>query len=96
MALENPYYEPWVQSAACRTIGFDAFFPEYGASHEDWDAVRAICLNRCPVLADCRDWVMRTELGNDHKTRFGVTAGMSPLERKKYEPQWLAEQPGAA
>lgn len=95
MALEMAYYESWVERAACRSTG-DAFFPEYGASHEEWDYIRSLCKNSCPVLADCRDWIMRTELGNDHKTRFGVAAGMSPLERRKYESQWLADQEGAA
>lgn len=92
----NPYYEPWVERAACREIGFDAFFLEPGASHEDWDQLRAVCLTRCPSLGQCRDWVMRVEFGQDHKTRHGVVAGMSPLERKAYEPVWLAEHEGAA
>lgn len=89
--LFDPYYEPWTADAACRSAG-DAFFPASDAAHVDWDYLRSVCLNRCPVLPECRDWVMRAELGSDPKLRFGVTAGMSPLERKAYEPRWLAEQ----
>lgn len=97
MAREHfsPYAEPWTLEATCSSTG-DAFFPEYGAGHDEWDYLRSVCLNRCPVLVDCRDWVMRTELGQDYKTRYGVAAGMSPLQRKKYEPEWLAEQGSAA
>jgi hypothetical protein len=91
----SPYYEPWTVDAACRTTG-DAFYPDELAAHEDWDYLRSLCLTRCPVLTSCRDWVMRIELGHDYRTRFGVAAGMSPLERKKFEPEWLAGQQGAA
>lgn len=97
MAREHfsPYAEPWTLEATCSSTG-DAFFPEYGAGHDEWDYLRSVCLNRCPVLVDCRDWVMRTELGQDRKTRHGVFAGMSPLERHKREKEWLAKQEGDA
>ncbi|MFI6681911.1 WhiB family transcriptional regulator [Kribbella sp. NPDC050470] len=85
-----------MRDAACREIGTLAFYLEPGAAHEDWDYLRNVCKTRCPVLQECRDRVMRMELGECYKTRFGVSAGMSPLERKKYEPQWLAEQEPAA
>lgn len=91
----SPYAGPWAEHATCANTG-DAFYPEYGAGHDEWDYLRSVCLNRCPVLDDCRDWVMAAELGHDYKTRYGVAAGMSPLQRKKYEPHWLAEQQGAA
>jgi hypothetical protein len=89
----QPYYLPWTESASCRSVGTDVFYPEIGET--TWMQARRVCW-ACPVLAACRDWVMSTELGQDHKTRFGVTAGMSPVERKKYEPEWLAGQESAA
>jgi hypothetical protein len=89
----NPYYDTWVESASCRSVGGDVWYPEPG--DPTWKQARLVC-NDCPVLDACRDWVMSVELGKDHKTRFGITAGMSPVQRKKYEPQWLAEQQGDA
>jgi len=87
------YYEPWTESASCRSVGGDVFYPEPGDL--TWGQARQVCRG-CPVLGACRDWVMRTEVGKDHKQRFGITAGMSPVQRKKFEPQWLAEQAGDA
>ena len=97
MAREHysPYAEPWTLEGSCSSTG-DAFFPPKDAGHDEWDYLRSVCLSRCPVLSECRDWVMRTELGQCYKARYGVAAGMSPLERKKYEPVWLTEQQGAA
>lgn len=91
----NPYGEPWMQYATCRSIGTEAFYPPKGSAHVEWNKLRSVCRTGCPVLLQCADWIMRTEQGLDHKRRFGLTAGMSPLQREKYEPQWLAER-GAA
>ena len=88
-----PYYEPWTEAAVCREVGGDGWFPE---PNDDWNQPRKICMSACPVLMDCRDSVMRAELGRDHKGRYGVWAGMSPLERKRHEPEWLAEQEASA
>ena len=30
------------------------------------------------------------------KTRWGIYGGLSPQARKRYEPEWLAEQEGSA
>lgn len=89
----NPYYQAWTESAACRSVGGDVWFPEVGDA--TWIDARRIC-GECPVLADCLEWVMRTELGQSHKARYGITAAMSPIQRHRYEPQWLADQAGAA
>lgn len=84
----NPYHEPWTEFASCRSISGDMWFPELG---EAWRDVRNVCL-ACPVLWQCRDWVMRTELGLSKSLRFGITGGLTPNERVDYEPRWLAEQ----
>lgn len=87
----------WMQDAACLGIGTAAFFPEDEPRNQgDWLTPRRVCLNHCGVRLDCLDYVMTNELGKDHRTRFGVLAGMSPLERKKFEPEWLDRQLGAA
>lgn len=88
----NPYHPSWTENASCREIGTEVFFPELNDAN--WVQARGIC-RRCAVLPDCVDWVMALELGADNKNRFGITAGMSPLERKRFEPVWLAER-GAA
>jgi hypothetical protein len=89
----QPYYLPWTEAASCRSIGSDVFYPEIG--EKTWLQARAVC-RTCPVLDACRDWVMSTELGLEKKTRFGVTAAMSPLERHAFEPEWLAGQSESA
>lgn len=95
MTFEPPQYreEPWIEAAVCKSIGGEAFFPKPG---EDWKAPMNVCLTRCPVRAQCLDYAMRMEIGQDSKTRFGVWAGLSPVKRKKYEKQWLAERESAA
>lgn len=89
----NPYYPAWTLNASCREIGTEVFFPEL--NDLNWVQARNVCRG-CLALPDCTDWVMGLELGADHKHRFGITAGMSPLQRVRYEPIWLAEQEGAA
>lgn len=87
------YYPDWMQYASCVSIGADVWYPDW---HDQigWEAARDVC-RRCPTLNLCLDWVMRTEQGTDYKYRHGIAAAMSPVERHKYEPEWLAEQ-GAA
>lgn len=88
----DSHWPEWIRSASCLEIGHEAFFPE---GNEDWATPRRVC-GRCPVRLLCLDRIMRLEQGQDHKTRHGVVAGMSPMERKAYEPQWLIETEGAA
>jgi hypothetical protein len=90
----DSYWPSWVQHSACLEIGVDAFYPD--DANGDWETPRRVCLTRCTVRLLCLDRVMGMEQGKDHKTRTGVVAGLSPLERKAYEPAWLAEQEGDA
>lgn len=89
----NLYNEPWIDSASCREVGTDVFYPEPG---ESWREALAICQFRCPVRLQCLDYAMRCEQGRDHKTRFGVYGGLTPIKRKKHEPEWLANQQESA
>ena len=84
----------WVHRAACLEIGTEAFYPS--GSNDDWETPRIVCLECCSVRELCLDRVMTIERGTDHKTRHGVIAGLTPIERKAYEPEWLAEQIGGA
>ena len=87
MARDNfsPYHEEWAQYGVCRSVGVEGFFPKQGI---EWRQARRVCQG-CPVRLLCEDYVMRSELGTDLKFRFGVWAGMGPLQRFKYEPTWL-------
>lgn len=81
--------EPWIASAQCLSIGHEPFFPETG---DDWNPPKSVCLNACTVRLQCLDYAMRMELGQDYKTRWGIYGGLSPMARKRYEREWLAEQ----
>ena len=83
------YYEPWTESAACSQVGGDLWFPEIGESLLE---AKRICMFNCSVQYQCLDYAMRTEQGLSRVSRHGLYGGKSPLERSRYEPQWLAEQ----
>jgi hypothetical protein len=85
----NPYYEPWTESAACREIDGDTWFPEKG---EDHASPKKICLTSCTVRKQCLDFAMRREQGKGEASRAGIFGGLTPGKRRKYEPEWLAEQ----
>lgn len=84
----------WMRLSACLSIGTDAFFPV--GNQDDWGTPRKVCMERCYVRLQCLDNAMNQERGQDHKTRFGIIGGLSPIERKNFEPEWLAGQEGAA
>lgn len=73
----------WRDLAAC-----------YGSDPEEWfpdttplPIVLDIC-NGCPVLTDCRAWVLDAEAGLGRDSRFGIFAAMTPKER------WAADRCG--
>lgn len=93
MALEMPYYEPWTEAATCRSVGGDLWFQEFAGDRAD---AKRICLNGCTVRLQCLDYAMRVEQRGGEWLRVGIYGGMTPNERRKYEPEWLAGQQGAA
>jgi WhiB family redox-sensing transcriptional regulator len=84
--------EPWMAHAVCRSIGTEAFYPDKGDS---WAEALKVC-QTCPVRLLCLDLAMRNELGRPIAHRHGVVGGLKPHQRRKLEPQWLAEQAGDA
>jgi hypothetical protein len=90
----DSYWPEWVQHAACLEVGTDAFFPV--GLEDDWVTPRRVCMESGSVRLLCLDRIMRLEHGQDRKTRHGIIGGLSPLERKAYELDWLAENEGAA
>jgi WhiB family transcriptional regulator, redox-sensing transcriptional regulator len=61
------------ESAACRSVDWDLFFPEKGESHLTLKA-KKICAV-CPIITTCRDYVL-----SHPDINYGVWAMMSPRE----------------
>jgi hypothetical protein len=91
--MTSPYYEDWTESATCRSIGYEVFYPTLG---ETWAEPIRVCKTRCPVRLQCLDYAMRTELGVPAHHRAGVYGGLKPYQRVKYEAEWLASRSEAA
>jgi len=69
----------WMQQAACRGQGFDAWFSadEVG---EDADAARRVCAG-CPVRPECLEYAL------DRAIRYGLWGGLSREERAALKRQ---------
>jgi WhiB family transcriptional regulator, redox-sensing transcriptional regulator len=68
----NPF--GWQDSAACRDIGAEAFFPDKGPS----PVAKATC-DHCPVRAECLDYALAFE-----RTGYlpaGIFGGLTGTER---------------
>lgn len=68
----------WRDSANCLGCDTDAWFPEGTAPYPA--IAREVCAS-CPVLEDCRSWVLDHERDLGLHSRFGMFAGMTPFER---------------
>lgn len=77
----------WVESATCRSVDPEVWFPDYQG--QQWDAVR-ICA-QCPVQHEC----LTTSF--DQQEEFGVWGGMTSWEREdlipKYRKKTYVERP---
>jgi WhiB family redox-sensing transcriptional regulator len=69
----------WRQRGACLEEDPELFFPisESGPGEKQIEEAKAVC-GRCPVLAECRVWV----LDNPRLFEYGVFAGTTPDERR--------------
>jgi WhiB family transcriptional regulator, redox-sensing transcriptional regulator len=80
--------QPWEEQAACKDTSIELWFGEehpFGVTKafrtkEQTERAKAICA-RCPVLDDCREWVMEVQLP------FGIVAAMTEVERKQLSVQ---------
>lgn len=64
--------EVWRESALCREVDPEIFFPEKGQSTAD---AKRVCA-ACDVRVECLEWALgRAE-------RFGVAGGLSERERR--------------
>lgn len=77
--------EKWQDGAVCATTDPEVFFPPTGKNV--YAAARKIC-NSCDVRLKCLAYIMRVEGESHSHNRYGMYAGLSPVERRKlYEEQ---------
>lgn len=69
--------EGWRESAECRTVDPDLFFPigSTGPALVQIEDAKSVC-RRCPVRQECLDWAL------DTGQSIGVWGGKSEAERR--------------
>jgi hypothetical protein len=81
MTTVDPY-----KDAACRKPGVNPhiFFPERGG--DNGEAAKRVC-SGCTIRQFCEDTAMRVEGQPGNRYRWGILAGMTPLEREHVAKQ---------
>lgn len=71
------WHEDWRAEAACVGENLDVFFPlgDQATHHALSNQAKEICA-RCPVMATCRAWALRTS------PEFGIFGGLTAHERR--------------
>jgi len=71
----------WIEDAACRAIGGEAFFPpdDKPVARDFYRNAKKICEERCRVRKQCAAW------GADEE--YGVFGGTTPVERRIQKEQ---------
>lgn len=84
----------WMEDAACLGLEVELFFPTGGTPDGTTRLVRAMCA-ACPVSADCLDYAMEREAGDN--TRHGIWGGTTPRQRRiKAATDAASDQEGVA
>ncbi len=81
--------EDWRAGAACVGQDLDIFFPlgDQATHHALSNQAKEIC-SRCPVMATCRAWALRTS------PEFGIFGGLTAHERRLVrEGRWNGQGP---
>ena len=68
----------WVESALCKGMGADFFFPPKGVPHSHIKKLKELCAS-CPVQQECRDY-------GEYESH-GVWGGVPARERQKARSQ---------
>lgn len=68
---------PWVESALCRQVDPEVFFPEKGERNT---VARTIC-GRCEVRVECIEYADRVERDLSYHELHGIVAGLTRKER---------------
>ena len=66
----------WQDDAACREVGWGAFFVEHPTLPVSYAKARAICA-RCPVRVECLEFALETN------SEYGIWGGVTETERKR-------------
>jgi WhiB family redox-sensing transcriptional regulator len=78
---EETGHEPWRRQSACQYEDFELFFHpegEKGKARDERDELaKAICVEKCPVMLECRAWAMA------RREEYGVAGGLTEEERAK-------------
>lgn len=64
----------WIEQGACRGMSTALFFAE---DPNNVERAKRVCLTRCPVVEECREWVLR-----QHGLTPGTWGGLSWADRK--------------
>lgn len=80
----------WMEQAACRNTPTEVFFPPRGQSAQP---ALQIC-GRCPVLDDCRRWILSTEPSGAEPS--GIYGGMTANARRAHRSAAGARARGAS
>ena len=73
------WFEPWMEDAACASIGGDLWFPDKGGTGtQEFHEAKRICMG-CDVRDECAGYALR------NGERFGVWAGFPARQLRK---QW--------
>jgi WhiB family transcriptional regulator, redox-sensing transcriptional regulator len=83
------WHEDWRAEAACVGENLDIFFPlgDQATHHALSNQAKQVCA-RCPVLATCRAWALRTS------PEFGIFGGLTAHERRLVrEGRWNGHGP---
>ena len=83
------WHEDWRAEAACVGENLDIFFPlgDQATHHALSNQAKQVCA-RCPVMATCRAWALRTS------PEFGIFGGLTAHERRLVrEGRWSGHGP---
>ena len=84
--------DDWRADAACVGADLEIFFPLGDQAHHNLQSAKAkqVCA-RCPVMATCRAWALRTS------PEFGIFGGLTAHERRLVrEGRWNGHGPRRA
>jgi WhiB family redox-sensing transcriptional regulator len=70
----------WQQTAACRGMDVNLFFPPRGTSYRTIHKIKQIC-NDCPIRIKCLDYALH------HREKLGIWGGLSERERRQLNQQ---------
>jgi len=101
--IDSPRTHEWTKEAACLNhpyITTDQFFldpptrPSRAPKKTNllYEQARQVCLDECPVRAECLGDAMNTERGHAGSSRYGIYGGLDPFQRANIERDRLPNE----